>query len=324
MTIINGIEIDNIRYIQNPIKEFILNNDPLDELHVIMVVSNPCQYASRYLLAREFIYRMLQEPIKLYIVELAYGNQEFHVTQKNCSTHLQLRTEIPLWHKENMIQLGIKLLPSNWKAFAWIDADIEFENASWVQDTLKILNGSKDIVQLFSHCVDMDKMEETMAVYSSFGYQFNKQKTKYSSSGKDIWHPGYAWAMNRRTYDSIGIYDKSILGSGDHNMCLSFLGQGIKSLNIDTSDGYKQSIAEFQNKAQKVRVGYVPGVIRHYYHGSKLNRQYSERWKILVKHQYDPLIHVTYKDGILVPTELCPPELLSDIYRYFEERNEDT
>ena len=70
MTIINGIEIDDIRYIHNPIKEAIQNNDPLDTLHVIMVVSNPCQYASRYILAKEFMYRMSQDPVQRYVVEL--------------------------------------------------------------------------------------------------------------------------------------------------------------------------------------------------------------------------------------------------------------
>lgn len=324
MTIINGIEIDNIRYIHNPIKEAIQNNDPLDILHVIMVISNPCQYASRYLLAREFIYRMSQEPIQLYVVELAYGDQEFQVTKKNCPTHLQLRTEVPLWHKENMVRMGIKLLPLNWKAMAWIDADIEFESTTWAQDTLKLLNGSKDVVQLFSHCVDMDKEEGTMGIYSSFGYQYCKQKNKYRSSGKDFWHPGYAWAMNRKTYDRVGIYDLSILGAGDHNMALSFLGHGMISLNEETSEGYKKSIEDYQTRARKVRLGYVPGVIRHYYHGTKENRQYSERWKILVKHQYDPSKHVKYQsNGLLVPTSECPPELLSDIYQYFKERNED-
>ena len=42
MTIINGIEIDNICYKQNDIKYAIANNDPIEEkLNVIIVISNP-------------------------------------------------------------------------------------------------------------------------------------------------------------------------------------------------------------------------------------------------------------------------------------------
>ena len=32
MTVINGIEIDNVKYIQNEIKEAINNNDPIEKL----------------------------------------------------------------------------------------------------------------------------------------------------------------------------------------------------------------------------------------------------------------------------------------------------
>ena len=59
MTIINNIEIDNIRYERNEIKDAIINNEPIEpKLNVIIVVSNPCLYAKRYILAKEFIKRM--------------------------------------------------------------------------------------------------------------------------------------------------------------------------------------------------------------------------------------------------------------------------
>jgi hypothetical protein len=80
----------------------------------------------------------------------------------------------------------------------------------------------------------------------------------------------------------------------------------------------------FQQRVKNLRLGYVPGVIRHYYHGSKKNRKYLERWKILVKHAYNPLVHVKLNnDGLLVPTDSCPRGLLDDILGYFLERNED-
>ena len=122
-----------------------------------------------------------------------------------------------------------------------------------------------------------------------------------------------------------GLYDKGILGSSDNIMALSFIQKGVSvGLNKDNSDNYKKSVLDFERRVKHLRVGYIPGVIRHYYHGSKTNRQYGERWKILVKYQYSPDIHVTYdKQGILVPTDDCPLELLDEIYDYFQGRNED-
>jgi hypothetical protein len=62
----------------------------------------------------------------------------------------------------------------------------------------------------------------------------------------------------------------------------------------------------------------------HHFHGSKVNRKYTERWQILVKHNYDPLIHISYNnDGIIVPTKLFNQKLKEEIMQYFEERNED-
>ena len=328
MTVINNIEIDDIQYNKNIIKEAINNNDPIEKkLHVILVISNPCLFARRYILIKEFMNRMdLEEnDVIIYVVEFAYGNQKFIITDSKNKRHLQIRTKVPVWHKENMINLGVKhLLPKTWKAFAWIDADIEFENVSWAKDTLKILNGTKDIVQLFSHCIDMNHEEYAMNIFTSFGYQYTKQK-KYQSNTLNFWHPGYAWACTRKAYNKMGgLYDKAILGSGDNVMALSLINQGLKAINEKSTDGYKQSILDFQDNIKNLRLGYVPGVIRHYFHGSKKNRHYGERWKILLNHNYDPHNDLCYdKNGVMIPTESCSKELLEEIYLYFKSRNED-
>ena len=77
MTIINGIEIDDIHYKVNDIKYAIKNNEPIeDKLNVIIVVSNPCMYAKRFILLKEFVKRIEEEEenVNLFVVELAYGD----------------------------------------------------------------------------------------------------------------------------------------------------------------------------------------------------------------------------------------------------------
>ena len=328
MTIINGIEIDNINYKINDIKNAISNNDPIEEkLNVIAVISNPCLYAKRYILLKEFVKRIEEEEenVNLFIVEMIYNNQKFIITDKNNKNHLQLKTDTPIWHKENMVNLGVKyLLPTNYKAFAWIDADIEFENNNWALDTLKILNGSKDILQVFSHCIDMNEDNTTLNIFNGFGYSFNKGK-KYTAKGSDYWHPGYAWAITRKAYEKIGgLYDVGILGSGDSIMALCLINKCEFNQNINYSDDYNNSMVEYQKKMNKLRFGYTPGVIRHYYHGSKQNRRYTERWKILMKYNFSPYKDIKYDDkGILIPTENFCEGFKDDIMNYFKERKED-
>ena len=331
MTVINGIEIDNIEYKTNIIKEAIQNNDPIeDKLNVIVVISNPCLFARRYILMKQFVDRIEKydsSSVNLFIVELAYKDQKFMITDQKNPNHLQLRTEVPLWHKENMINIAVhKLLPKNYKAFAWIDADLEFESSTWAQDTLKILNGTKDIVQIFSHAADLDHDEKTMRIFNSAGYQYTKQ-LPFCGIGDNFWHPGFAWAITRKAYEKIGgLYEVGILGSGDNIMMFSLLANGLKAINKESTTGYKQSITEYEQKIKTLRFGYVPGLIRHYFHGTKANRQYTERWQILIKHEYDPLTDIMYDDqtGLIIPNPLhFSEELKDDILNYFQERLED-
>ena len=307
-------------------RQLILGNTPIeDKLHVIAVISNPCNYKIRYKLAHQFFQRMEQEKdVILYIVELVYGNQEFAVTTKGNKRHLQLRGETPLWHKENMINLGIKyLLPSNWKAVAWVDADVEFDNPYWATYALRVLNNGKDFVQLFTNVFDMDIDEQILNIFTGFGYQYSKNFKK--GKGLNYWHPGFAWACTRKAYEQIGgILDEGILGSGDNIMCHSFIKQAPQRLKKGMTNEYMDFVKDKQDKFDGLNLGYIPGTIRHFYHGKKENRNYYGREDILIRHKYDPNTFIK-KDskGLIIPSETCPKEFLKDIMDYFEERNED-
>lgn len=330
MTIINGVEIDDVDYPINETANTIQNNNPIDQiLHVIAVVSNPCQYATRYILAKQFIKRMEKtNNVKLYIVELAYGDQKHRITDSLNPQHLQLKTDTDqiVWHKENLINIGIKrLLPTDWQAVAWIDADIEFENVSWALDTLKILNGYKDIVQLFSHAIDMDKQKYTMHIFTSFGHQYETRKKYIQGGSLDYWHPGFAWACNRRAYEKMGgLYENSVVGSADYNMALSLVGWGRKSLSEKYTKECIDDLLEFEQRAKNLRIGYTPGVIKHHYHGKKVNRKYRERWEIIARNKFDPKKHLSRnKDGLIIFSDECPTEFKQDIIEYFKGRKED-
>jgi hypothetical protein len=328
MTVIDEIELDDITYNINDMKSALKNNKPIEEkLNVIAVLSNPCLYSKRYKLLKEFVKRIEndEENVNLFIVELIYGDQKYAVTDSNNKNHLQIKTDVPLWHKENMINLAVKyLLPADYKAFAWIDSDIEFESFTWVNDTLKLLNGYKDVVQLFSHCVDMNYDNTTLNIFNGFGYNYCRNK-KYVTKNIDYWHPGYAWAITRTAYEKIGgLFDKGVLGSGDNIMALSFINNCKLINNINYSKDYSNSMLEYQSKVKGLRLGHVPGVIRHHYHGTKQNRRYTERWKILINHKYSPNVHITYDStGIIIPTDKMTEEFKNDIMKYFIERKED-
>ena len=316
-------------YVEDEIRRAIENNDPVEEkLHVVIMVSNPCNFRKRHILAKEFIERMNRDErdIILYVCEVAYRDQPFLITTADNPRHLQVKMNAPpIWIKESALRAAVTyLVPKNFKAVAWLDADIAFESNTWASDALKVLNGSKDIVQLWSHAIDRNEDGSAMSVFSSFGFQYSNGRPPGNGT-HNMWHPGFAWACTRKAWDMMdGIFDLSILGSGDMNSAQSLVGHGVESIRPECSDGYKRSIAEFQEKVRTLRLSYIPGVIQHYYHGQKIKRGYLERGKILVKHQYDPYVHTMRGPyGILVPTAACPKEFLDDIMAYFCQRDED-
>jgi hypothetical protein len=296
-------------------------------LHVVAVVSNPCEYKIRWKLMKEFIDRMeLTDGIELYVVEMVYNDQTFHITEPNNTKHLQLRCSSILWHKENMINIGVKkLFPSNWQYMAWIDGDIEFTNKNWVSETIHKLNAF-DIVQLFETCDDLDSSGIPMYIHKSFGSQWAISEKMQKALKKELIipeHPGYAWACTRNFYDKIGIYDKSIIGYGDKIITYAIIRNKKLMYDVTLINANNDTI-EYMNKFENIKFGFVNGKILHYYHGTKQNRQYFERAQLMLENKFDPTLQITYdENGILIPTEHMTDEFLEKILKYFKNRQED-
>lgn len=297
------------------------NNTNNAILYVVSVISNPAKFNTRYKLFNEFCDRMKKEKnVKLVTVELQQRARPFQT-----NADIKLRTDHEIWYKENLINIAINNLPSNWEYVAWIDADIEFQNKNWVQDTLDQLQTYK-IVQLFSHAIDLGAKQETLQVHIGFAYQHvNGEKwlgPKYSN-----WHPGYAWACRRSAYDEIGgLMDFPILGSADHHMALGFIGLVEKYLNSKLNENYKKLCKIFQQRCDKYivgNVGFVHGTIMHYFHGNKPDRQYQDRWKILINNDFDPLFDIKKDSNNLWQLESNKPKLRDEVIMYFRQRNED-
>jgi hypothetical protein len=308
-----------------------------EKLHCLMVISNPCRYRRRYELARQFIERMraFEEHIILYIVEMVYINikdpqdPEFHMTVSSDPRHLQLTAPTPLWHKENMVNLGVRhLLPPDWKAMAWIDADIEFESLHWASDALRLLlGGTYDVVQLFSYAVLMNRREQALMVTPSFAQEHVRGMAYNGIPGINFWHPGFGYAITRTLYDKMGgLLDRAICGGGDKFMAFAFIGQIESAMFHGLPESFCQYLVEYQEKmGRDIRLGYLPTVLRHYFHGDRKNRKYTERWSILTENHYNPYTHVEPNEqGVLIPSPASFPRPMGEqILQYFQERNED-
>lgn len=325
-----------------PEDNHVINQLDTSKFYVISVISNPVRYKARYNLFKKFEFHMNALGVKLVIVEQAFGNRPFVITERDNPLHVQVRTDQELWHKENMINIGIQHLcqiDPDWEYVAWVDGDIRFQRNDIILETAQQLQ-HYDIVQMFSAAIDLDSDQNPLQTHRGFMYQYFKNDNMppersgeggYYGAEKGIfWHPGYAWAARRSFIDKVPLFDKGILGAGDHHMALALIGCGERSLPGKVTPQYKEAVMNWQELADiqcRRNVGYVNGTITHAWHGSKKNRKYVERWKILEECQFDPYRDIV-KDGqglyrINPTTGARSIKLRDKIRKYMRQRQED-
>lgn len=302
-----------------------------DKFHVVTMISNPVRYSSRYELYRKFAARMQQAGVNFHTVELQLGDRPFVVTDRCNPNHIQRRCWDELWHKENMLNVGIASLPPDWETVAWVDADVEFHRPDWVEETIHQLQVYQ-VVQMFETAIDLGPSGQTLAVHKSFMSQYLKNYAFCPDTDYQYWHPGYCWAARREAIDGMGgLYERAILGAGDRHMALAFVGQASKSFAKGIHSSYKNDILRFQKRCRRSfhrDVGFVSGTIIHAWHGKKVDRRYHDRWEILVKNNYRPH-HDIRKDSYgtfnFFDDGSCRYRRLRDeIRHYFRCRNEDS
>lgn len=317
---------------------------PSSTLHVIAVVSNPVGYQSRYRLFNQFHDHITSfKNVHLTVVEGAFGHREHVAPEGHNTVRVQLQHE--LWHKENMINLGIQRLPSDWRYVAWVDADVHFTNPHWVNQTIQALQHHQ-LVQPWRDCVDLGPDGDVLQTHKSFGSQLalgaprnvTNGPSGYTLAGKvsgkvaQFWHPGYAWAARREAIDNMGgLMDWPILGSADHHMAMALIGDVLASVPNNAHPNFRKKLVQFQDRVTKTirqDLGFVPGTVTHYFHGKKKNRKYAERWDILTKNRFDPEIDIK-KDwqGVYHLVDHGTPRSVSlrdDIRAYFRQRSEDS
>ena len=90
-------------------------------LHLVGVYSNPFRWRARRRNFNDFARHMLHTPnVKFYRVELAYGERPFEVTEPGDPLQIQLRTDCEMFHKENLINIGVQHLRARlevWRVF---------------------------------------------------------------------------------------------------------------------------------------------------------------------------------------------------------------
>ena len=310
----------------------------LSRFHIIVVISNPVRFKSRYTLFENFKKHVQCSGGNLWTVETAFGDRPFAVTNAT-KQDIRFRTFDEIWHKENMINLALARLPEDWEYVAWIDADVMFTNPNWVEETVQQLQHYM-VVQMFSYAQDLGPRGEPMQLHQGFVSRYiqlgckNPNPTGYASyygsasPRGNMAHPGYAWAARREALEHLGgLIDFAIMGSGDHNMAMALIGEVTNTFPSGMHSRYALKMLQWQDRAEKyIRrdIGCLDGTISHYWHGKKTDRGYVSRWKILLENNYDPDLDIKRDtQGLWVWTD-HNHKLRDAVRAYFRQRNEDS
>lgn len=322
-----------------------------DRLHVVTCMFNPMRSVTRYKHYHAFAKGVEDAGALLYTVELALGEREFEVTERDNPRHLQLRTWHMLWYKENLQNLAVmRLLPRSWRKVAFVDADIKFARPDWAQECLQQLEVYM-VLQMFSHFQDLGPaMEPIGAIHTSYMYEYinnlahmhlpHKERCKHHRPkdkcrlccegypGPKAWGvPGGAWAWRREAFDYVGgLIDWDILGSADLRMAAGLVGLVEDTLVGKGGGRYLFKCRRWQElalKHLKKDVGYMPGLAYHYFHGSKKLRYYGDRWRIPLVNKFDPDHHLVKDNQGLWQLNEDEIGFRDDIRLYMSSRNED-
>lgn len=330
-------------------------------LHIASAYSNPFRWQTRRELANDFRRHVAHMPnAVLHMVELAYGDRPFEVTDRSNPNDIQLRTRHELFHKENLLNLAVRSFPPDWKWGSIADADFHFTRHDVALETIHQLQ-HYDWVQMFSSYLNLTGEATPGAghrpagqVSNGFAYSFVRNGNRLPDGYAGGWAepprsadqpqiplpwvgaPGGAWAFRRSAFDAVGgLLERCILGSADWFMAFGLSGQ-ITDTKVERrlgkrSDLYRPSYLEYirswQRRAKAAfggNIGYVDSFATHHFHGPMVKRGYADRDSILIANEFCPVSDV-YPDwqGVLQLTD-DKPSLGAGVRGYFLSRVEDS
>lgn len=208
----------------------------------------------------------------------------------------QVRSDSMLWHKESLLNMIVRDLPEEFKYVFWVDADVLFTNLDWIRDSVEALQKA-NIIQPFDYCVHLKR--------NQLKPDFNVDYTRFDATNPKLKHPqiwqsfcsvhsiapdtsssdnydrhghvGFAWGARREILDQCPLYDRCLIGGGDHIIAHAAAGhlphnciQRVFAGDIEAVEQWSKSF----NLLVRGKVGYIHGDLYHIWHGDLKARDY--------------------------------------------------
>lgn len=279
------------------------------KMAICLVVFNPARtkrILMNYLYTRN---QFLIQGLPVFTIELVYEGRTPEVPDA-----LHVQSNSFMFHKENLYRVLEPTIPRKYTKLAFIDCDVLFKDPDWYDKTCKLLK-THDIVQPFemAHWMDITYKSVTLSRKSVL---LNPKKTwDYN------YHPGFAWCMRRDWYTKVGFFDYAVSGSGDTLSSMAWLCHEMPRHFHSLPAALRKEYAAFKDH-DPPRVTYLPGShLFHLYHGSRADRQYVDRHKLLDIERDIADLTIKTKEGVLNWED--PDKWNPFFLTYFRSRNDD-
>lgn len=215
------------------------------------------------------------------------------------------------WQKEAIISRAIQELPAAYDSACWLDADLIFQNPDWYAQTCQMLSDFP-VVQMFEKIVYLGP--DDAPLHYNHGTASSPDRLSFNA-------PGGAIACRRELLTN-GIYDRHPLGGNDEIFMDACLGRGLQFYQ-PLNPPFREHVRNWCESFGQHDVGFVPGMVKHLWHGDRQYRQYRTRDQLLVSHDFNPATDVRIGDNGLLEWASDKPALHAAVRDFFAARKED-
>lgn len=219
-----------------------------------------------------------------------------------------------LWQKEPLLNRALR--EASAKYFAWVDHDLLFANPRWLADGIAKLRDGASACQLFSS-LSLTDMERR---------RIQSRPSAAASDGKGP--PGGAWIAETEFLRDIGGFETSnLFGGGDQTLYDALTGKlswHLTQYSPAMRQQLTQWITRIHQQAADKQIACVDGEALHLWHGDRKNRQYSTRYDVLTREQFDPQRDLRLSENELLEWTDPDSHLAASVRRFFEARQEDS
>lgn len=291
-------------------------------LAVITCFFNWAGFSRKTANLRRFLLQMQAQRIPVYGIEAVLPGQTAATQGFDGWQRVPASEKNIMFQKEALLNKAASIVPDHFEKIAVFDADVWFANSGWYECAESMLNDYA-VVQLYDTARWLAQDGQIEIERRSIA-QWNTHGRKGPPS---MAHTGFAWAMRRKLWSEYGgLFANCITGSGDIYNAIAFCGLEPEQHPMLSTN--RQGVnGDFKKWAWRVkewtggRVGYVPGIIYHEWHGSRRDRNYVKRHEICAQIAKGD---VTLNDfGLFEWSDTAKPEVTAAVRGYFTERRED-